>query len=244
MITHSPILITGCPRSGASMIAATINMCGAFGGTMVGGNQNAKRGMFENVRIREDLVKTYLSDCGLDVMGQYPLTDRKNYLYFPDGWKEKVENILLSEGYKKGPWLYKDARSALIWPIWSMNYPDAKWVIVRRRTGDVIDSCIKTGFMKAFKNEVNQQAVGAKNEREGWLWWVHEYEKKIVRMISSGLNCKVIWPERMVDGDYRQLYELCDWLGLTWKEEALIYINTLLWNSRLKRKGEQNGNKN
>ena len=198
--------------------------------------------MFENVRIREDLVKPYLSNCGLDVMGQYPLTIHKNYLYFPDNWKEKVENVLFSEGYKEGAWMYKDARTALIWPVWGMYFPDAKWVIVRRRTGDVVDSCVKTGFMKAFKDKSNQYAVGVDNERDGWLWWVHQYEKRFTDMILGGINHKIIWPERMVDGDYQQLHELCDWLNLTWNDKSLDFINTLLWNSRIK-KGGQDGSK-
>ena len=35
-----PILITGCARSGTSMIAGVINICGAFGGDMAGPNAN------------------------------------------------------------------------------------------------------------------------------------------------------------------------------------------------------------
>jgi hypothetical protein len=57
-------------------------------------------------------------------------------------------------------------------------------------------------------------------------------------MITEGCNCKIIWPERMVDGDYDQLYELCDWLGLKWNNNSLKFIDTLLWKSRQKKGGD------
>jgi hypothetical protein len=36
MIERHPIIITGIPRSGASMIAGVVHRCGAFGGEMSG----------------------------------------------------------------------------------------------------------------------------------------------------------------------------------------------------------------
>lgn len=229
-----PILITGCSRSGSSMIAAAINACGAFGGNMTENNQSSKRGMFENVKIREAVVKSYLSEIGADIAGQYPLVDTKNLIIPMNTWKADVEYILSKEGYTGGKWMYKDSRSALLWPVWDYAYPDAKWLIVRRRTGDVINSCVKTGFMKAFKNIDNQKAVGAKSEMEAWLWWIHQYEDRFNEMINAGLNCRVIWPQRMENGDYGQLYETIDWLGLKWSEKAMDYIKPLLWGSKQK----------
>jgi hypothetical protein len=52
-----PILITGAARSGTSMTAGVINICGAFGGVLSGPNKNNKKGMFENNRIRQDIAK-------------------------------------------------------------------------------------------------------------------------------------------------------------------------------------------
>jgi hypothetical protein len=234
MIKESPILVTGIPRSGSSMIAAALNLYGAFGGVMTQGEQSLKRGMYENVEIRDQVVKKYLVDAGVDIMGQFPLLDTDEML-IPRDWKNQVESLLLAEGYTEGKWMYKDARSILIWPIWNYAYPDAKWVIVRRRTGDILDSCMKTGFMTAFKKEENRKMIGVANEKSGWLWWVHQYEKRIVELISEGVNCKVIWPERMVNGDYKQLMELCDWLDLKWNDDSLSYINTLLWGNKTKK---------
>lgn len=234
----SPILITGCARSMTSVVAGVINMCGAFGGKMSGPNHNNQKGMFENAQIRNEIVKPYLRQIGVDPMGQYPLPDVDN-LMIPTDLRGKVERVMLEEGYKTGPWMYKGAKMCLSWPIWHYAFPNAKWIIVRRRTGDIIQSCIKTGFMRAFIRAEAQKKVGAASEEEGWKWWVHQHEKRFVEMINEGVNCKIVWPHRMVQGDYQQLYETLDWLGLEWKSEVLNFVDPLLDHSRKKEK--QNG---
>ena len=105
-------------------------------------------------------------------------------------------------------------------------------LIVRRRTGDVIQSCIKTGYMRIFKDPVIRSEFLFETEAEAWLWWVHEYEKRFVAMIESGLNCRIIWPERMVTGDYKQIYETIEWLGLKWNNNIPRIIDPLLNKSR------------
>lgn len=215
MITQTPILITGIPRSGATMIAATINLCGAFGGQM------SKRGMYCNDRIREELVKPYLQLMGgdADAQKEYPqmISDCPN-------WKESVNQIMSEEGFHGGTWMYKDSRIAQMWPVWAQAYPDAKWIIIRRRTGDIIESCLKTKYMHAHP------------DREGWLSMVHSYEQRFAEIIRQGINYKEIWPERMINNDFKQLYEILDWVGLGWNPKSLNFVESLLWGSKLKRK--------
>jgi len=192
MIDHTPILITGCPRSGATTIAATINACGAFGGRM------SKRGMYCNDRISCEMVKPHLKHNISDI------------------WEFRINNILIQQGYTGGPWMYKDSNNSLIWPVWHNVFPNAKWVIVRRRTSDIINSCMKTTYMTQHYT------------KDGWANFVHQYEDKFLQMVEAGLNCKFIWPERMVNGDYQQMREILNWLGLSWKNEVVNLINVLL----------------
>jgi hypothetical protein len=220
MVKADPILITGIPRSGTSLITAAIIACGAFGGRM------AKKSMFSNDKIRERVVKPYLQELGADSEGQYKFP---TISAIPTNWKVEISKIIRSEGYKIGQWVYKDSRTALIWPIWEFHFPRSKWLIVRRRTGDIIESCIKTGYMTAFKDAGIQKMVSASSEQDGWRWMVHEYEKKFINLIEKGIDYKIIWPERMVNGDFTQLKETVDWLGLQWNEQALEYIKPLLW---------------
>lgn len=232
---HDPILITGAPRSGTSMVAGATNLCGAFGGEMRGPNRNNPKGMFENARIVNSIVKPYLRKLNVDPMGQFPLPDIKT-LPIPSNLKTLVEGIMQQEGYSKGPWFYKGAKMCLVWPIWHYAFPDAKWVIVRRSTPDIIHSCFHTSFMRAFSRPPFQQAVGAKNESEGWLWWVHQHEERFAEMIQAGLNVKVVWPDRMVNGNYKQLYQTIDWLGLKWNSKAVVeFVDPKLWHTRERR---------
>ena len=225
---QDPILITGAPRSGTSMVAGSIHLCGAFGGDMSGPNRNNEKGMFENVYIRNQIVKPHLRNMGIDPMGQYPLPDLEN-LNIPMDWRKRIEQVMLDQGYEEGPWFYKGAKMCLLWPIWHFAFPNAKWIIVRRRTADIIRSCQKTSFMRAFVNPNNQKAVGAKDEREGWLWWVHQHEQRFVEMIQAGLNVKIVWPERMVTGDYQQVWETVEWCGLEWNNGIYNFISPKLW---------------
>jgi hypothetical protein len=215
------------------MVAGAINICGAFGGTMSGPNRNNQKGMFENHVIRNQIMKPYLQEIGADKMGQFPLPEVST-LSIPINWKGRVERILQEQGYKSGPWFYKGAKMCLMWPVWHYAFPNAKWIIVRRRTGDIARSCCKTTFMRAFSRELTQRKVNAKSEFEGWIWWVRQHEKRFVEMIEAGLNVKQIWPERMVTGDYQQLYETLEWLGLSWKSDVLGFIDPKLWKARRK----------
>jgi len=229
MIEQPPILITGIPRSGTSIIAAALNMCGAFGGSM------SKRGMYSNDILREEVMKEYFTSIHADLLGQFPLPVVNN-LSIPINWKQRIEQVMISDGYEKGKWMYKDSRMSLMWPVWNHAFPDAKWLIVRRRTGDIVNSCVRTNFMSAFRSVENQKAVNATSEREGWLWWVHQYEQRFVEMITEGLDCKIIWPQQMVHGDYKQMYQTLEWLGLPWKSDVLGLIDPLLWHTRKKEK--------
>ncbi len=228
---QDPILITGCARSGTSMVAGAINICGAFGGNMSGPNKNNAKGMFENARIRNCITKPYLRDLGCDALGQFPLPDIDK-LVIPYDWRNRIEQIMIEDGYKSGPWMYKGAKMGSFWPVWHYAFPNAKWIIVRRKSSDIVNSCVKTSFMRAFQNEKNQKAVGVNTEEEGWLWWVHQHEQRFVDMIQAGLNIKIVWPERMVTGDYQQIMETMNWLGLPWKSEVLSFIDPRLWKAR------------
>ena len=52
-VKQSPILVTGCARSGTSLVAGIVNICGAFGGVTRPGNPANEKGLFENISIQE-----------------------------------------------------------------------------------------------------------------------------------------------------------------------------------------------
>jgi len=231
-----PILITGIARSGTSMVAGVINLCGVFMGTLAENNRANPKGMFENAEIRNNMVKPFLRSCGADPAGQFPLPDTKR-LPIPGDWRQNIEQVMIKQGYIGGAWAYKGPKMPLMWPVWNHAFPTAKWIIVRRRSGDIVRSCMRTAFMHAYHNERIQHKIKVCNEYEGWLWWIRQYEKRFVEMIQEGMNCKIIWPDRMVHGNYSQLFETLEWLGIEYIphiREIYDFIEPKLWKARVK----------
>lgn len=221
-IEKAPILITGCARSGTSIIAGCIDICGSFGGILFGPNKYNVKGMYENAFIRAHVERPYLKSINMDPNGQYPLPNTIN-LTIPVDWRSTIHSVMEREGYAGGAWYYKGPKTCLIWPVWNYAFPNAKWVIVRRRSADIAYSCLHTGFMRAYK------------DHDGWIKWINHHEEKFVEMIEAGLNVKVIWPERIVKGNYEQVYEIIEWLGLTWKSKEVIdFIEPKLWKAKQK----------
>ena len=213
---NSPIFITGIERSGSTIIAKIISSCGAFTGRTTE--------MSENVHIR-GLLDAYYELIGADKKGQSPLPDTKKLIILTS-WAQEIKNILSEDQYIDQTWMCKSSRLFQTWPVWHYAFPNAKWIIVRRRTGDVIESCLKTGYMTAYK------------DKEGWLDWIHTQEKVFVEMIEAGLNCKQVWPERMATGDYQQIFETIDWVGLNWNNDIVAMVEPLMYRSKQRKKGE------
>jgi len=219
---NQPIFVTGVERSGSTLIAKIFDICGTHVGLV--------STMYENITFRL-LIDTFLQSTKNGSL--FP--DTKNQT-IPLDWRETILATLKNEGYKDGPWLCKSSRMTQMWPAWNYAFPNARWIIVRRRTPDIIQSCIKTGYMKLFKDPTCLKQIRASSEEEGWKWWIHQYEKRFVEMIEAGVNCKQVWPERMVTGDYQQIYETLEWLGLEWNSKIVETIDPMLTKSRRKMK--------
>jgi len=226
-IKNTPIFITGAERSGSSIIARIVNHCGVFSGKITD--------MQENKKIKDLLDKYYVYNLHISPLGQYPLPNSLK-IKVPEDWRITVLQSLQMELYNERiPWFYKSGRLAQTWPIWNHEFPLAKWIIVRRRTGDIIQSCMKTGWMIAFDNTYTLEKLGVSTIQEGWLWWVHQHEKMFIEMIEAGLNYREIWPERMATGDFEQVKEIIQWLDLEWKEDIPELVKPLFKNSSQKK---------
>lgn len=218
-----PIILSGCARSGTSLVAAIVHYCGAFGGKMTGVTKHNQKGQFENSVIRDKVEKPFLRKIGVDHLGQKPIANTEE-MKIPVDWKDVVERTMIEQGYKDGPWFYKGAKACQIWPVWNYAFPDAKWLIIRRRSADIAESCLKTGFMQRY------------NTFEGWIEWVNIHERKWKEMHEAGIQFREVWPDRFVErGDYSQVQEAIEWLGLKWNPTAVMqHVEPRLWNTRKK----------
>lgn len=219
-----PILITGAARSGTSMIAGSIHKCGAFGGMLSPPNRFNKKGMFENAAIRNNVVKIFLRGIDADPMGQNPLPslprcqEATGHSDFVATWRNRIERIMREQGYVDGSWFYKGAKMCLMWPVWHAAFPDAQWIIVRRQTEEIIQSCMHTAFMRAYRDE------------QGWKRWVAAHLERFEQMFQAGLSIHTIWPSKMIDGDLKEIKALIEKLDLTWRRELILdFIAPALW---------------
>lgn len=224
--TNIPILITGTQRSGSTMIAKILRSSGVFTGST--------SGMSENLAIKR-ILDTWYKSKQWDVKGQFPLPINPQ---MPDGIYSQILEVLRNEGYMEGMnWLIKGHRIGQTWKVWNEMFPNAKWIIVRRRTGDVIHSCLKTAYMYEYHSSSILKKIGVSSPEEGWLWWVRKQEECYNEMITAGIDYRVIWPERMARDDYEQIEELHKWIGIDYDAEQIReLISPMMTNSVQKRR--------
>jgi len=206
-----PILVTGAARSGVSMTAGVLRRCGAWVGVV----DNS----YENIEIRDKTITPYLKFLGCDPHGQNPLPVIQDVIDKPlAGLVRRVETAVKFQGYTFGPWMYKSNSILLTYPMWCREFPLSKWIIVRRDDKDIINSCLKTKYMKGHSDEAE------------WQGYLDAHKTRIVEIEECVKDCREVWPSRMVDGDFGEIKEVVEWLKLRWNEGRVReWIRPNLW---------------
>ncbi len=217
-----PIFVLGIPRSGTSMITGALHLCGAWIGETVPGGPSNPEGFFENVALRERVLKPMLERQGADPLGVRSLPDLDRLMPLPD-FKNDVLRHLMREGYPgdERVWLYKDCKLALLWPLWREAFPDARWVIVRRPLEDIVRSCLRTRFM-------SQHSL----DPDFWRSWISEYERRLEALKSSGVWWREVESQAAVLSSLDPIRSLVDDLDLKWNEQAVrAFIKPQHWHT-------------
>lgn len=206
----SPIIITGCARSGTSMVAGIINMHNVWGGDLAGATKFNQKGMFENRVIINSLIKPYLRSIGADAMGQNPLPMQSKVL-LTDDWDHKVYKIIEKQGYPSDEplWFFKAAKAALIWKVWNQAFPKARWLIVRRDDEDIINSCINAPFMRNNKT------------REEWQNWINYHKERFEEIKYECASVTEVWSKNIVVGNYDQISKFLENLGIEFNSDSI-----------------------
>jgi len=211
-LVKSPILITGCPRSGASLVAGLIGISEIWGGEWF-------EETYENKLLKNRINKNVLRMMGSDSEGQFPLvnTNQIKLEEWVKSVRNGIESSLAEEEYNYGPWFYKDFKLVLLWPIWHDIFPDAKWVIVNRNKRDIVSSCMKSPLMDAFGRPSLWEAL------------VGEYRTRI-----DGLRAQVefidVWPDRIILGHEDELSKLESFIELPIdRERAAKFVDKDAW---------------
>lgn len=172
------------------------------------------KGMFENTTIRNNIVKPYLRSIGADPMGQAPLPDREvverdacNMRDIYD-WRCRVLSAIRLPSTDT-IWFYKGAKMCLMYQIWHAAFPDALWIIVRRPDLHIAQSCMRTPFMRAYRDIGN------------WLLWVNKHKLQFDRMKRDGLDCTEIFSEEIISGHFEGIKSVIESAGLVWRKKLI-----------------------
>jgi hypothetical protein len=178
------IFVTGCARSGTTLITRMLEACGA--------NLGEAGSLAEHMPFKEKVLKPYLRRCNADPLGQNPLPDEMNL---------PVYDTLRSDIDAVTPYadVIKDVKTALIWPKMVEAFPDAKWVIVYRDPKKIAQSCVRTSFMSAYGDEPE------------WENWAKEYHRRCTDLSYAADTHTVVTSD--VIEDVEQLRITVEWLG-------------------------------
>jgi len=214
-----PILVTGCARSGTSLVAGSLHELGAWIGKCAQvqdptSHPNPK-GFFENIYIRDIVNKgilTYLGHCQYGIQSLPKIEEIRDLPAF----NPIVTSLATRQGLKSSPWLFKDAKTALIWPPWVRSFPKSRWVITQRRKESIIRSCHNWTFLKQFNID--------------WDDWVESYQIRL-RELAEEVTPLYVDTDILVNGDFGQLREIAKEVGLTWNEWKIkAFIEPKYWN--------------
>jgi hypothetical protein len=217
----APVLVTGVPRSGTSMVTGLLGVCGLWLGTTVPGGRENIRGFFENVILRERVQKEVLRRGQFDPLGVRRLP--------PPDWHPRIANFrqvvaaaIAAQQYDGGrAWGFKDAKLALTWRLWHEHFPHARWIIVRRPNEQIVASCMRTSFMKQHSGDTGF-----------WRQFVATYVDRLAVLQQTVGWSRVIEADDIVETRLDTMQELVAAVGLTWQADAVReFISPDHWNA-------------
>jgi len=214
-----PIFITGLPRSGTSMVAGCIERCGVWAGNTVAGGVGNPKGFYENILLREKLTKPLLTSLGCDPLGVKTLPDF-NQVPAVKGLSEAFQGLLQADNYSGNqPWMYKDAKLTLLWPLYAQVFPDARWVIVRRNSEAIIASCMRTHFMAHHSQSI-----------AFWRDFVAQYQLRLNALLASNFKVFEISADSLIRDNSVEFLTLADALDLSVNLNAIKdFVSPHLW---------------
>ena len=202
------------------MIAGSLARCGVWTGRTIPGVAGENPlGFFEHGVIREGIIKQLLRQLNCDPAGVTRLPPTNLAINAP-GLADVFRHAIFDDGYRDDrPWLYKDAKLTLIWPLIAAAFPRASWVIVSRDPQGIIESCLRTGFMRQHSSDP-----------AFWQKLVVEYTMRLDRLRLSGNRVLEICPEGAIQGNLAPLCRLCEDLGLVFdKTRVAEFVTPRFW---------------
>jgi len=141
-LSERPILITGVPKSGTSLVAGIVAQSGAWTGKCYDQEEFQPRGYFENIIITCCTWQAARAQYhwGHKMSSLLPALTYSIEEDLKARWGALIPTAMWSDGYEGGLWMYKLPQTVFFWPIWAALYPNAQWVTVHRTREKIAES--------------------------------------------------------------------------------------------------------
>lgn len=219
----APVCITGMHRSGTSLIARMLNLCGLQLGPpdqMLPPGEGNPQGFWQNRemdRITEQLLVR--------------LADGWDFLLppFPDGWESSPDSAPDREQARRQiavlaqqqPWGWKDPRASLVLPFWRSLVPDLRVVFCLRHPAEV--------------NASLKKQVGSSDSFNFNLW--RRYYERLLATTAESERLFTHFDMYFIDPGL-EVRRLLDWLGWSASDEDIRRaIKAVVPESREQRQG-------
>jgi len=204
-----PIIVTGLPRSRTSMTMQMLELSDLFVGNVLGPTTANPQRQMEEREIIDKIQKVHFKKFKFDPMGQKPLPPIKWYEPDPKR-KQRTLDIMVSNGLKENTiWGFKDSKASLDWRCWEKAFPNVIWIVTERKDEDVIQSCLRTSFMKRYSDE------------KGWQFWIDEHKKRFTDMFENCKNIYKLNTDDVVHFKFDDLENIIKKIGLNWDYEKI-----------------------
>ena len=205
-----PVFVLGAPRSGTSMVTGALAACGLWMGQTIKGNRDNNKGFFENLTVRERILKPILANLGVDPAGVQSFMPIDQLGTDPT-LRSQLINVIRAQGYTgRGRWGYKEPKLTLLWPMFADAFPNASWVILERDREAVVKSCLNTGFMAKHSRD-----------EEFWRHFIDRHDDRLSVLERSVSDVTRIKTDALVNSDMKPLKDLIKNLGLKWNQSAV-----------------------
>jgi hypothetical protein len=189
------------------MTMQILELSGLFLGDVIGGTTANPQGQKENRHIINNIQKAHFKKFNFDPMGQKPLPPARWYEPDPKR-RERVLELMKAQGLKEGVlWGFKDSKATLDWRCWNKAFPNAVWIVTERKDEDVIKSCLRTSFMKKYK------------DAKGWQYWINEHKIRFNDMFKNIERIYKLNTDDVVNFKFDKLEQIIKEIGLTWNYE-------------------------
>jgi hypothetical protein len=150
------LCLVGMHRSGTSLLASWLNLCGLnLGDNLLDADFSNKKGHFEDVDFLT-LHKEVLQLNGFDNSG---LQGLENQIKWSPYHEAKRKHLVALKTELRSQWGWKEPRTCLFVDQYKADIPDLKFLVIHRPALEVLQSLLKRDW-KRWKAQTAQQAPG------------------------------------------------------------------------------------